>query len=91
MTRILLIAGAVITAVSFYPTSINTAQAAEAPWCAFISVAQGAVYEDCQYYTFESCRSVVLAGNRGFCNHNPRWTGPVPGKRVSHKRRVHHD
>jgi hypothetical protein len=89
MTRILLIAGAVIAAMSFYPMSFNAAQAAEAPWCAFIAVAQGAVYEDCQYYTFESCRSVVLAGNRGFCNHNPRWTAPVATKR--HKRRVQHD
>jgi hypothetical protein len=93
MTRILLIAGSVIAAMTISDMSFNarSAQAAEAPWCAFIAVAQGAVYEDCQYYTFEACRSVVLAGNRGFCNHNPRWTGPVPTKRVSHKRRVQHD
>jgi hypothetical protein len=96
MTRILLIASAVIAAtsfypMSFYPTSFGAAQAAEPPWCAVIAVAQGAVYEDCQYYTFESCRSVVLAGNRGFCNNNPRYTGPVPTKRASHKRRAHHD
>jgi hypothetical protein len=90
MTRILMISGAVIAAMSLYPASFNAARAAEAPWCAFIAVAHGAVYEDCQYYTFESCRSVVLAGNRGFCNHNPRWTGPVPTKR-GHKRRVHQD
>ena len=94
MTRILMIAGAVIAAtffysMSFYPASFNAARAAEPPWCAFIAVAQGAVYEDCQYYTFEACRAVVLAGNRGFCNHNPRYTGPVPAKR--HKRRVQHD
>jgi hypothetical protein len=88
MTRVLLIAGAALAAISFNPAS---AKAAEPPWCAFISVAQGAVYEDCQYYTFESCRAVVLAGNRGFCNHNPRYIGPVPTKRASHKRRVHQD
>ena len=91
MTRILLIAGAAIAAVTISDMSFNarSAQAAEGPWCALIAVAQGAVYEDCQYRTFEACRSVVLAGNRGFCNQNPRWTGPVPTKRA--KRRVHHD
>jgi uncharacterized protein DUF3551 len=93
MTRILLIAGAVIAAMSISDMSFDAspAQAAESPWCAFIQVSEGAVYEDCQYHSFEACRSVVLAGNRGFCNHNPRWTGSVPAKRVSHKRRVHQD
>jgi len=87
--RILLIAGAIMAAISFNPAS---AKAAEPPWCAVISVAEGAVYEDCQYWTFEACRSVVLAGNRGFCNNNPRWTGPVPStKRARHKRQVQHD
>ena len=88
MTRILLVAGAVIAAMSL-GDSVRSAQAAEGPWCAFIAVAQGAVYEDCQYRTFEACRSVVLSGNRGFCNQNPRWVGPVPTKRS--KRRVHQD
>ena len=91
MARILSIAGMLISAMSFYSASFTIARAAEAPWCAFIAVAQGAVYEDCQYYSFEACRPVVLAGNRGFCNQNPRWTGPVPTKRASHKRRVHLD
>lgn len=89
MTRILMITGAVIAAMSLYPASYNAAQAAEGAWCAVISLGPGAVYEDCQYRTFEACRPVVLAGNRGFCNPNPRWTGPVPSKRA--KRRVHHD
>jgi len=87
MTRILLVAGAIIAATSFM--SFKPAQAAEAPWCAFIAVAQGAVYEDCQYRTFEACRAVILSGNRGFCNQNPRYTGPVSTKRS--KRRVNQD
>jgi hypothetical protein len=91
MKRILLIAGAAFAAMSVSTASINTAQAAEGPWCAVISLGPGAVYEDCQYHSFEVCRSVVLAGNRGFCNQNPRWVGPVPTKRASHKRRVQHD
>jgi hypothetical protein len=86
MTRILLIVGIALAAIAFNPAA---AKAVEPPWCAFIAVAQDAVYEDCQYYTFESCRSVVLAGNRGFCNHNPRYTGPVATKHA--KRRVQHD
>ena len=89
MIRILLIAGAMMAAISFNPTS---AKAAEAPWCAFIAVAQGAIYEDCQYWTFEACRPVVLAGNRGFCNHNPRYIGPATAtKRARHNRKVHYD
>lgn len=31
----------------------------------------------------------VVAGNRGFCNPNPRWVGPVPKSRVRYKRRAH--
>ena len=91
MTRILLIAGAVIAAMSLSPTPFNAtpAQASEAAWCAVISLGPGAIYEDCQYRTFEACRPVVLSGNRGFCNQNPRYTGPVASKRT--KRRVHHD
>ena len=88
MTRILLIAGAAMGAIFLNAAHAN---AAEAPWCAVISLGPGAVYEDCQYYSFEACRPVVLAGNRGFCNHNPRYTGPVSTKRTTKKRRVHQE
>jgi hypothetical protein len=67
------------------------ARAVEGPWCALISGGTGATYEDCQYYSLEACRPVILAGNRGFCNPNPRWVGPPPGSAVRHKRRVHHN
>jgi len=54
------------------------AKAYETPWCAVIS--EG--YCDCQYRSIEECRPNVLAGNRGFCNLNPRWTGWYgPGER----------
>jgi Protein of unknown function (DUF3551) len=66
------------------------ASAQEGPWCAFISVGTGAIYEDCQYYSIEACRPVILAGNRGFCNPNPRWVGPAPRPYVRHKRRAYH-
>jgi len=29
-----------------------------------------------------------LAGNRRFCNPNPRWVGPAPRSQVRHKRRA---
>src|SRR5215831_7554446 len=54
------------------------AKAYETPWCAVISDG----YWDCQYRSIEECRPNVLAGNRGFCNLNPRWSGWYgPGER----------
>ena len=86
MTRILLIAGAAMGAIFLNAAPAN---AMEAPWCAVISLGPGAVYENCQYWSFEACRPVVLAGNRGFCNYNPRYVGPAPAtKRAHHKRKV---
>jgi hypothetical protein len=71
--------------LSFQP---KPAQAGEGPWCAFISTGTGSVYEDCQYWSFEACRPNVLAGNRGFCNLNPRYQGPVvtAHRHVRHRR-----
>lgn len=82
--RILPVAAILIAVVSFDAS----VQANEAPWCAFISLGPGSVYEDCQYATFEACRPNVLAGNRGFCNMNPRWVGPPPTPHVRKKRVV---
>lgn len=87
MMRILVIAGVLIAAVSL-DTRPSSAQ--EGPWCAIITLGQGAAYEDCQYYSLEACRPTILAGNRGFCNPNPRWVGSAPKSKVRHKRRVQH-
>ena len=89
--RIVLPAALIVAALSF---SANPSNAREAPWCAVIAIGTGAVYEDCQYWTFEQCRPNVLAGNRGFCNLNPRfaaadWPGYAPAGKVR-KRRVQH-
>ncbi len=83
--RLVLNAAVIIAAMSF---DTRPVQAKEGPWCAFIAVAQGAIYEDCQYWSFEACRPVVLAGNRGFCNPNPRWVEPMPKPHIRHKQRV---
>lgn len=67
------------------------AQVGNAPWCAVVSLGTGAVYWDCQYWSVEACVPNVLAGNRGFCNHNPRYEGPPPAKlRARHHRKYRH-
>jgi hypothetical protein len=52
-----------------------------APWCAVISTGTDSSYWDCRYASIEACRPNVLAGNRGFCNPNPAYGGPEPGRR----------
>jgi Protein of unknown function (DUF3551) len=49
----------------------------DAPWCAVINLGMGDVYWDCRYRTVEECVPNVIAGNRGFCNLNPRGPGPA--------------
>jgi hypothetical protein len=63
------------------------ARAYEAPWCAVHDFGRNGAYWDCQYRTFEQCLPAVLAGNRGFCNPNPRYLGPQPAPRAKHRRR----
>lgn len=79
MMRILSIAAPVIAAVPF---NAGATRAAEEPWCANINFGTGNVYEDCQYWSLEACQPNVLAGNRGFCNVNPRWVSPPPDQRA---------
>jgi hypothetical protein len=86
MRFITLTAALFIAALAFGP---RQAQANDsAPWCAVISIGSGSVVWDCQYRTFEDCYPNVLAGNRGFCNHNPRYEAPVARPRAHGKRRV---
>ena len=68
----------------------GTAQGREAPWCAVVGAGKGSVYWDCQYASFEQCYPHVLSGNRGFCNHNPAYEGPVViKKKVARRHRAH--
>jgi hypothetical protein len=71
MPRIILIAAVFVAAMLADPRLVR---AAEGPWCAIINFGAD-VTEDCQYRSFEECRPTVIAGNRGFCNQNPRWDG----------------
>ena len=63
----------------------------EAPWCAVISMGRGEAYWDCQYRTVEECVPHVIAGNRGFCNPNPAWSGSAELSKRHDKqhRRIH--
>jgi hypothetical protein len=85
--RILLIAGVAILAMTFEARPV---QAYEGPWCAIVTLGNGAAYEDCQYFSFEACRPHVLAGNRGFCNPNPRWVAPYGQGVKPHARHRRH-
>jgi hypothetical protein len=79
MTRTIL---AVVTTIAALVFGLLRAAASEPPWCAVISMTEDSVYWDCQYRSFEECRSNVLAGNRGWCNPNPYYvTGPKEPKR----------
>jgi hypothetical protein len=51
----------------------SAAQAAQGPWCAEMSVGGGVIQRDCSMRSFEQCRLMVIAGNRGFCSANPRY------------------
>jgi len=84
MIRIIL-ATAVVTAVMSFDG--RPARAYEAPWCAVIGIGPGEVHWDCQYKSVEECAPHVIAGNRGFCNPNPRYVGPPPKARQKHRGR----
>jgi hypothetical protein len=60
-------------------------EARESPWCAVIATTDDSIYWDCQYFSFEQCRAVVLAGNRGWCNPSPYATEAPEPKRKARK------
>jgi hypothetical protein len=73
--------------VGVLASSLRGAEAREAPWCAISPMGWGDVIEDCSYWSPEACVPYVIAGNRGFCNPNPRYTGPLPKARRKHRAR----
>jgi hypothetical protein len=87
MTRFIL---ATIASLVGVIVGLQPVQAYEAPWCAVIGVAQGSVYWDCQYRSFEDCyrRGNILAGSRGFCNPSPYYVADDTEHKRSAKRRA---
>ncbi len=61
----------------------------EAPWCAVQSLGFGEVHWDCEYRSIEECQPHVIAGNRGFCNLNPRFAPPAPDAAPTKHRKRH--
>jgi hypothetical protein len=77
-------------AVSLLPWSTQPAAAREAPWCAVLTTSEDSVYWDCQYYSIEQCRTVVLSGNRGWCNPSP-YASAAPAPEEKRKVRKRHN
>jgi hypothetical protein len=59
----------------------------EGPWCAIVDLGPGTSTQRCDFRDFESCRQEITGGNRGFCNHNPRWSGAT-SERAPPRRRM---
>ena len=67
------------TLAGLQPASAYVMDVRQAPWCAVMNYGTGSMYWDCSYATIEACTPNVIAGNRGFCNRNPRGrAGPAP-------------
>ena len=89
MRALLLIAAT--TAVVLGDVRDGNAYYGYGPWCAVQSIGHGTVTENCSMQSFEQCRLEVIAGNRGFCQANPRWAGPYGApavRRVDRRRRA---
>jgi hypothetical protein len=82
MTRMIFVSAA----LGFLACGLQPAAAYEAPWCA---VSKDGDHWDCQYRSIEECRSIVLAGNRGWCNPSPYFVAVPAEHRRSAKRRAH--
>ena len=82
--RVALITAALVAGVLVLA---RAGQAYEGPWCALSDIGGGVMQENCSMRSLEMCRQEVIAGNRGFCNPNPRWQGNPTGVRQSPARR----
>lgn len=79
MMRIALSAAAVAALLVFdAPSGHAQVYYGNAPWCAVTDMGFGDIQWDCEYYSVAECVPHVLGGNRGFCNENPYWKGPLP-------------
>lgn len=76
-----------VAAATSLSWSAQPVAAREAPWCAVIGNGEESIYWDCQYYSIEQCRAVVLAGSRGWCNPSPYAT-PATQEKPAAKRRT---
>lgn len=76
---------AAIAGATFFDAPAANAQFGNARWCANVHIGLGDWSESCDFATIEACQPFVIAGNRGFCNENPRYV--EPGARHPRKKR----
>ena len=76
----------VVTIAAAILFDVRPSGAYQGPWCAVENIGQDVRY-DCSMRTLEQCVSLIIAGNRGFCNPNPYYRGPEAAPpRVKRKR-----
>jgi hypothetical protein len=86
----LLTATAALAAAMALEVPVSQAQSyGDARWCAVTDHGTGEVVWDCEYQTIEQCQPQVIAGNRGSCNLNPRWSPPVAAAPYRHRKHHH--
>jgi hypothetical protein len=88
-TSLMIATAALAVAMGFDVPASQAGTYGNAPWCAVQNLGAGEVVWDCEYRTVEECVPQVLAGNRGFCNVNPRWTPPLSVAPRQHRKRHH--
>jgi hypothetical protein len=62
----------------------------DCPWCGVYGVGEGSVAEKCDYRDFESCRTDIISGNRGFCRQNGYWRGNTDPTSPRHRKARKH-
>jgi hypothetical protein len=65
----------------------HASQAFEGPWCAVTNTGGNNAHWNCSMRSFDMCVQEVIAGNRGFCNPNPRWQGNWSSDNRSYRKR----
>ena len=84
MIRTVIVGAAAVILLAF---GCDPMKAAEAPWCAVTNTGLD-MHWDCQYQSAEQCAPAVIAGNRGFCNHNPYFVAQPAERRPQKRRRT---
>jgi hypothetical protein len=78
MPRLILTIAAAAAVLPLHGTPSAAGSYGNAPWCAVQNLGAGDMVWDCEFPTAAACAPYVIAGNRGFCNINPRWSPPPP-------------
>ena len=86
MLRILTIAGFLAVVAALGPGQARAQ--GPGPWCAVSTLGWNYVSRNCSFWSFEACYPHITGGNRGFCEPNPDFRGPIPGLDTFHRR--HH-